>query len=435
MKRISIPSLLTLNASWVGLSFMWNSLHVIVLPAVLLNYVPETQKNTTLGLLTFAGMVIAMLMQPLAGALSDAWASRLGRRRPFIILGTLVDLLFLAFLGWAGGVWMLFFGYIGLQFSSNTSHGAMQGLLPDQVPPEHMGVASGVKNMMDMTGMVVASLVMGNIVSSQNADARPAMLLVIGVIVLTTGITVIFTREKPTASTRQRVDWKALWNQVAHVDIKSNRGYWWLIASRFAFLLGVYGIQTFAQYFVRDRIDPLNPVRTTGTLMAVIVVSLVVFALLAGWLCDRFGRKRVQIAAGVLGAIGSLLMMNAHTPLQVILYGSVLGMGLGIFMTANWAWANDLAPRAEIGKYLGFTNLATAGAGAIGRLEGPLIDALNNAQPGQGLGWSALYVIGAVCIAASTLLLGKIPDRRPGTKAVNSAESDCRPCEQPDLGA
>ena len=139
----------------------------------------------------------------------------------------------------------------------------------------------------------------------------------------------------------------------------------------------------FAQYFVRDRVNVPNPVQATGDLMAAIVIALMVFAVGAGWLCDMWGRKRVQVLAGVLGAAGALLLLAARTPTLLLIYGSVLGAGIGIFLSANWALANDLAPAAEVGKFLGLTNLATAGAGAVGRLEGPLIDLLNNAWPGQ----------------------------------------------------
>jgi MFS family permease len=83
-----------------------------------------------------------------------------------------------------------------------------------------------------------------------------------------------------------------------------------------------------------------------------------------------------------------------------------------MFFSSNWALANDLAPAAEAGKFLGLTNLATAGAGALGRLEGPFIDIFNNAQPGQWLGYSLLFSLGAVCILLSTLLLAKVPERR-----------------------
>ena len=35
MKKLTFLQLLTLNAYWVGISFMWNALHPIILPAVL----------------------------------------------------------------------------------------------------------------------------------------------------------------------------------------------------------------------------------------------------------------------------------------------------------------------------------------------------------------------------------------------------------------
>jgi MFS family permease len=119
----------------------------------------------------------------------------------------------------------------------------------------------------------------------------------------------------------------------------------------------------------------------------------------------------VQALAGVFGAVGALLLSAAQTPTQLLIYGGVLGAGIGVFLSANWALANDLAPAAEAGKFLGLTNLATAGAGAVGRLEGPLIDLLNHARPGQWWGWTMLFALGAVCILISTVLLVKIPER------------------------
>ena len=74
MKKLKLPELLVLNAYWVGLSFKWNALHPIIVPAVLLNFVPDARKNTWLGLFTFVGLLLAMVIQPIAGAISDAWA-------------------------------------------------------------------------------------------------------------------------------------------------------------------------------------------------------------------------------------------------------------------------------------------------------------------------------------------------------------------------
>jgi MFS family permease len=423
-KKVSTWSMVVMNLYWLGLSFMWNSLHVLILPAVLLNFVPENLKNSYLGLLTFFGLILAMIIQPISGAVSDRWPSRLGRRRPLIIIGTLLDFVFLACLAWAGGIWMLFIGYIGLQITSNIAHGPTQGLMPDLVPADQLGTASGIKTSIDMVGMIVSSLLTGRLMTPTDPKATLALVVVAAILAVGAGITIIGTREQPSTAQFDRPNLRGLWKSTFNVDLKANRSFAWLIVSRLFWLSGIYGIQSFAQYFVRDRLDVPNPVQTTGDLLAAIVVSLVIFSLVSGWLCDKFGRKLVLVLAGVLGAVGSLLLMFVNTPNQLLIFGSIMGVGLGMFLSANWALANELAPIAEAGKFMGLTNLATAGAGAIGRLEGPVIDWLNNAKPGAWNGWSFMFIFGAVCIVISTVLLVKIPGHKPKLIKPEEAESN-----------
>ena len=412
MKKLSLFDIFGLNAYWLGLSFMWNSLHLLILPAVLLHYVPENQKNTYLGLLTFVGLVIATLVQPVSGALSDGWRSRWGRRRPLILMGTLFDFVFLAVLGWVGSFGWLALGYLGLQLSSNLAHGPLQGLLPDRTPEKQLGAASGVKNFMDMAALVAAALIMGRFLDPQARQPVAAIALVALVLALPALVTLLVVREVPTnispPNDRNHPQPEAHL-EATPIDPQRYKRYGWLIASRFAFLLGIYNIQAFAQYYVQDVLAPPNPVKLTGDLMAAITMALIAFALLGGWLGDRLGHKRVLLVASAIGAIGCLLMLWARTPLTLLAYGSVAGAGTGLFITANWALANQLAPAAQAGKFLGLTNLATAGAGAISRLFGPLVDVLNNANPGLYWGYTLLFLLGVVCMLVSASLLRFVP--------------------------
>ena len=416
MSETSVPprarpfDLLAINAYWPGLSFMWNSLHLILLPAVLLGFVDDARKNTALGLLTFVGLIIALIIQPISGALSDAWPSRFGRRRPLLVLGTLADLIFLYLIATADSLGMLAAGYIGLQFTSNIAHGPAQGLMHDRVPLSQMGFASGVKNFLDMAGMVLSALVMGRLIAAENPDPVPAVALVAGLLVA--GLLVVVFGVREAASGAGTADFRSGLRNAFHIDVRGNTNYWRLVWSRFLFLVGVYGIQAFAQYFVRDKLQTDNPVKLTGDLMAAIVLSLIAFSILAGYLSDRFGRKPLHVVAAILVAIGSLLMMTAVTPTAVLVFGSIVGAGIGLFITANWALANDLAPAGEAGKFLGLTNLATAGAGAASRLTGPGIDALNAWQPGAFLGYAALFSGSALLTLLSLLALRRVPDRR-----------------------
>ncbi len=411
MKKVSVWYLFIINAYWIGLSFMWNSLHVTILPAVLLNYIPETQKNTWLGLLTFFGLILAMIIQPLSGALSDHWKSKLGRRRPFALFGTSADLLFLLILGLIGGLPALFIGYIGLQISSNVAHGPLQGWLPDEVPAEQLGVASGIKTSLDMAGIILSSLLMGFLISSTNADPTLSILVIIGMLGFFAVITLVFAKEHNVESSpRIKTDWKGLWNQVFNFHVDGDKQYWKLIFSRFLYLVGIYGFQSFAQYFIRDKFSDQDPIVFTQFVMGSFVVVLIIFSLISGVYSDRGGRKRWQIASSIIGAFGAILLIFAKNPTQLLIFGSIMGVGLGIFLSVNWALANQMAPKGDFGKYVGLTNLATAGSAAVARLEGPMIDYFNNRAPGEWWGWTILFAISAVLMLLSALAIRKVND-------------------------
>ena len=430
MKKLDFAQLLVLNAYWVGLSFMWNSIHPILLPAVLLNYVPDAKKNTYLGLLTFVGLIIAMIVQPISGALSDRWKSRFGRRRPLVVLGTLFDFIFLSVLAWAGGLTWLFIGYVGLQFSSNIAHGPMQGLLPDRVPQAQLGVAASLKTFMDMLSLVIASLLAGRLLDSVTRDPTPIMLVVMGLLAVSAAITIFGVRESPSSTSPHfRQSNSAVTENERgenggteggrgegeflpqfQINFRENSSYWWLIAERMLFLLGIYGVQAFAQYYLQDVLRVPDPPKQTGDLLAALTLTLVFLVLIGGRLTDKYGAKRILAIGTFISSGGMLLMLFATDMRGLIVFGSVLGAGIGLFLTSNWALANSLVPQDEAGKYLGFTNLATAGSGALARLEGPALDWLNAAWPGAWIGYKGLFIFGAVCMLLSVFVLRKISE-------------------------
>jgi MFS family permease len=108
-------------------------------------------------LLTIPGVLIAILVQPTIGAISDHTRTRLGRRKPYILAGTLLDMVFLAFAAWAflnGSYWAFMAAVMLLQFSSNFAQGPYQGYVPDLVPTPQVGVASGLLGAAQMAGQL-----------------------------------------------------------------------------------------------------------------------------------------------------------------------------------------------------------------------------------------------------------------------------------------
>ena len=395
-----------LNACWMGLSFMWSALHPIVLPAMLLTLVPSSSKNTYLGLLTFAGLTIAMIVQPLSGALSDRWQSRFGRRRPLLLAATIMSCLFLALLGWSGGLLWLCIGYLGLQISSNTAQGPLQGLLRDRVPPAQLGTASSIKIFFDLLSLVAAGLVAGNLLETGTRGPSVVILVILGLVVVSAAITILFSAEAPARPAPQVMQGPA--PQPSALAEGWTAGYRSLIAERGMFLLGVYGLQAFGQYYLGDVLHVPDPARQAGSLIAVVGAGTVVLVLAGGWLTDRLGAKRLLYAATLGTSVGLLFMGFARNTAAVMALGGLVGGGVGLFLTSNWALANRLAPEAQAGKFLGLTNLATAGSAALARLQGPAVDFLNSSRPGDWIGYRGVFVFGAACVLASTYFLSRI---------------------------
>lgn len=400
--RVQALTLIMMNVYWFGLAFMWNALHPIVLPAVLLEFVPEGLKNTYLGAMTFVGLIAAMVIQPLAGALSDYTRLRWGRRRPWMLLGTIASLLALAWMAGAHRVGALIGAYVFLQVASNMAHGPAQGLIPDLVPISQHGLASGIKNFFDMGGLIVTSLVAGRLVS--RAQSMWVFVAVGGILLLCATITIVMTREHA----RDRIvsrgrDLKS----VIHLQLARYPLYARVLVGRFLILLGIYMVQGFAQYYLRDWLHVADPALVTGNLMATIGGALTLCVFPAGWLSDKVGRWVLNIAAGAMAATGIFLLVWARSVLAVYGFGALIGIGTGVFLSVNWALATDLIPPQEAGKYLGLSNLATAGAGALSRLGGPLIDGLNALWPDTAIGYPVMFAVAALVTLGGVVWLGR----------------------------
>jgi MFS family permease len=232
------------------------------------------------------------------------------------------------------------------------------------------------------------------------------MIVVMSVLAVSAATTFLGVREDP-ATAPGRTQGKSVLGQL-RIKFHENPSYWWLIAERLLFLTGIYGMQAFAQYYLQDVLRVPDPPKQTGDLLAALTITMVVLVLLSGGLIDKYGAKRILFIGTFVSAGGMLLMLLAADLRGLTIFGSLLGAGIGLFLTSNWALANSLAPPGEAGKYLGLTNLATAGSAAISRLEGPVLDWLNAAWPGAWVGYKGLFVFGAVCILLSVFFLRRI---------------------------
>jgi len=396
-----------------ALAALWGSLHTIIIPLRLLDFVAEPQKNTYLGLLTFTGLVVAMAVQPIAGAISDRSGSGWGRRRPYILLGTILAILFLPGIGFSRSYAAIFILYCLLQASSNTAQGPYQAFIPDLMPKAKRGLASGVKGLLEILGGVTllypTALFMDRYSTGEGGFWLWLALGALAFVLLAAMIATVLTVKEQPGRGSQLPLLSAL-NKSFKIDVKTNRDFIWFLVSRLLIFMAFTTMQTFALYFLQDVVGVTNPAAAMARFSIAAVVGMLAVVYLAGRISDRIGRRPLVVCSGLLGALGIALVFFFQQSYTVImLCGGLLGISFGAFISTNWALATDLVPKGEEARYLGLTNLATAGGSALARLVGPLIDFFNGYS--SGLGYSAMLLICFVCFVVGSLLPMRIKGR------------------------
>jgi MFS family permease len=485
-QRIRWYDYITINIYWLGINVASGIITPVLLPYLVVLFAPVELKNTYLATIRVIGLAVAMMVQPMAGMFSDRSTHPAGRRRPYIAGGTLFNVLFLLIigasplfvssgldsfvqplLGVTAAYAVLLVGIVLLQVSSNVAHGALQGLIPDLVPENQRGRASGIKAIMELLPIFLVVFV-GPLVDAGRIWLTVSIMVTAFVVCMLITVLAVHEeprKEKPPDSIREpilrlvaltiifvAVTQAAVWivrysgtqlsragaalgTQVVIIGIAGLAGMagaifvgvyfgawvgigkearqrtsfiWWVI-NRLLFLAAVGSIQGFAQYFLGDVLRIPNAATMTTVLLAVVAVFLMATALGGGYLADRIGRKRLIALAGLIAAGGTLLLLFARSIPVVIISGSVIGIGAGTFMATNWALGTDLAPKQEAGRYLGISNLAGAGAGIVGAgIGGPMADFFNSLRP--GLGYLVVFGIYAGLFLLSVAALTQVKD-------------------------
>ncbi|MFC1950043.1 MFS transporter [Chloroflexota bacterium] len=413
-KRFGSADYIKITIFGFALAALWASLHSIIMPILLLDFIAETEKNTYLGLLTFAGLILAMAVQPIAGAISDRSGFSWGRRRPYILFGTILAMLLIPGLGFCGSFVALLIIYCLLQVSTNTAQGPYQAFIPDLVPEGKRGLASGVKTLLEVGGGVALlypiAIFMDHYFIGEGSSWLWLSLGALGVVLLGTMLaTILLVKEQPGAGGAGLPLLSTLYKSF-RIDIRANRNFVWFLVSRLLILMAFTTLQTFALYFLKDVVGVANPAAATARFSIVAVICMLAVVYPAGRLSDKIGRRPIAVTSGLLGASGvALIFFFQHSYTPILFCGGLVGISFGAFMSSNWALATDLVVKGEEARYLGLANLATAGGSALARLIGPLIDLFNTYS--LNLGYSVMLLVCFICFVTGSLVLLKIKER------------------------
>lgn len=407
--RLPLSQLVTLSIYWLGIQTIWGGLNITIIPGRLDDLARDTQ-GTMLAILMIVGAVAPIMVQPTVGVISDYTVTRWGRRKPYIVIGSLFDVVFLAGIAFNNDFAAMVAFYFLLQVSSNFAQGPFQGYVPDLVPASQVGLASGLMGLMltlgTIAGVGIATLggLLGNV---------PLAVLALGAVEVVTMVILVLTVDEGTAAPPRTRPWREIAVSAWGRDILQQRSVLWLLVVRLLFL-GAYNATLIAVgYFRRSHgLSDADADATVFLATAIVGVSTALAAIPGGRLSDRLGRRPVIWAAAAIAGAGLLGVALAPSAGFAVAAWVPFGIGMGIFLSADWALMADVIPKDTAGRYMGILNAGTAMAGPVFIIvAGPIQDAVA-ATVSDPAGPRAAMAVGAAFLGLSSLALLRVDPRR-----------------------
>jgi MFS family permease len=419
---VALPTghLIRISLYWLGLTAIDGA--VGLFNQNRLNFGPFAPDPLEVGRITFLMSIpvalISILIQPTVGSISDYTVSRWGRRKPYIVIGSLLDVVFLIGIAQSNSILMLAaFGAL-LAFSTNIARGPFQGYVPDLVPEQQVGLASAMVGLMQILGNVTGFVLVSLAAASGQIELS---IYAVAIVELVTMIAVVArVGEGQPPKPRDGKSWTTIAREVWGTDILQERSYVWLLISRFFFLMGgAILVNLILTYLKQTHLMGEEAANSTNLVMLVtIVVANVIAIIPSARLSDRIGRKPVIYAACAIGFVGITLAALAPGVPVAIVGGALFGASAGTFLAVDWALMTDIIPKASSGRYMGLSNVATTSSTVIAVATGGLLLDAVNLGFGLGVGPRAAFLLGAVYYVVAALALRPVvepprSDRRP----------------------
>ncbi len=436
-QRLSVFDSINLNVFWIANQFHWQALLAVVIPSMVATFLDPTHKDINLALVVNAGTLVAFVVNPLVGAISDYATFRIGRRRPFMIIGTVLNVIVLVLFAFApswfssGGLLLTFaLLFVLLQFSNNLANSPWSAIIADKVPHNQRGLASGFNGLFTLLGTILGSVVAGIILGGKqplplyrNSVVQIFLLIAVVQIVFVT-YTVLMVKEVPLPPEQHvRLNISSflkrfLFKPSQYPDIS------WVLLARFLVTMGIWSVYYFLLYYFDDVLGgkgvktivlgtPFSGAQFNGVLFQPVLLLLALpTSIFAGWASDRWGRKSLVYLSGVMMAVVCLIFILFQNQYAALLAGAFFGIGYGAYTSVDWALTTDvLPPTDEAGKFMGIWSAVGILPQVIGITVGGIILQLLQTLPNH-VGYTSLFGLTVVYIALGTIVIRQVKGAR-----------------------
>lgn len=337
----------------------------VLLPDQVQAVTAAAHKVVVFGWVTGLGAMVAVVANPLAGALSDRTTGRLGRRHPWTVGGSLVAAAALLILARQHTVAGIAAGWCLAQAGINAMQAGVAAGIPDHVPVSQRGAVSGWIGIPQTVAVVLSVFLVSKVATGDSGYG----VLAAGVVVLALPY-VLCSADTPLAGAdRPPFRWRELVGALLPSPARyPDFGWAWL--TRFLMVLGNSMAVLYLLYFLRDRSDFRRyfPGQQASTglviLLAVYTVTVTATTVVSGVLSDRSGRRRRPVAiSGVVMAVPAVLLALSPRWPVIVAAAAILGAGFGVYLSVDQALVTQVLPSAAgRAKDLGVISVASSAA-------------------------------------------------------------------------
>ena len=341
--------------------------------------VPDDQKTSALGTVAGFGALFAVVGNVLFGRFSDRTTSRFGRRRPWIVGGTIVMTIAFVVMALGQSVAVVTAGWCLAQLGANATLAPFVATIADQVPKFQRGSVSALLGIAQNIGILGGTYV-AQIFQDQ------MVLLFVGPSVLAIGAMLLFafilpdqrlTVRPPRMNARE-------WVTTFWLDPRRYPDFalaWW---SRFLITLATFMFTTFRLYYLQDELGLSESDAPAAVTIGVLIytIALVASGWIAGKISDRTGRRKFLVAGStLLFGVGIVALAYVDTVAGFYWVEALMGVAYGIYVGVDLALVVDVLPNPDdSGKDLGVFNMANALPQTVAPLIGAALLAVSSAN-------------------------------------------------------
>ena len=350
-----VPILMALPS--IGLGLAWN-MNSTVVPLLVET---ATKSAVQLAILVAMASVTGIFAPYISGMLSD----KLGKRKPFVLFGSLAGAIFLFCLGFSSAYLEMFIFAFLFYFSMNFYQGSYYAWMPEAVHKDQIGLVNGWGKLFYSVGGII---VFG--VGVSLFAINPALpLIVAGVVVIISNLITVFgVKEDRSHMTKA--------SSKISFDFLKNVSAMKVFMTAF-FLYLAYGLimPYWLPYFEKANGFTSNDISLALVGFTVVGLILSVFI---GMLCDRYNKQLILFLTCIVWLIGFIVGAFVMNISMLWAFTLIYGLASAMFSVVFFALIPAVAPKERLGEYMGINNVFLCIPQIIGNLvAGELIT--NNA--------------------------------------------------------